>query len=76
MKPDGREGIIVLHELVASVEHARDAVIDAVRNLRPDQATFKPWPDEWWIIENIEHLYLAEISGLTKIWAAARQVRE
>jgi DinB superfamily len=72
---EGRESS-VLNELVASVEHARDAVIDAVRNLRPDQATFKPSPDEWSIIENIEHLYLAEVSGLTKIWAAARQVRE
>jgi hypothetical protein len=26
-------------------------------------------------VENVEHLYLAEISGLTKIWAATRQVR-
>jgi hypothetical protein len=65
----------MVHQLVESVEHARDAVIGAVRNLRPDQATFKPSPDEWSIVENIEHLYLAELSGLTKIWAAARQVR-
>jgi hypothetical protein len=65
----------MLHELVGSVERARSALIDTVANLRPDQATFKPTPDEWSIVENIEHLYLAEISGLTKIWAAARQVR-
>lgn len=65
----------MLHELVGSVERARNALIDTVANLRPDQATFKPSPDEWSIVENIEHLYLAEISGLTKIWAAARQVR-
>jgi hypothetical protein len=65
----------MVHDLVNSVERARDAVIDAVSNLRPDQATFKAAPDEWSIVENIEHLYLAEISGLTKIWAAASQVR-
>ena len=65
----------MVHALVNSVERARDAVIDAVGDLRPDQATFKASPDEWSIVENIEHLYLAEISGLTKIWAAASQVR-
>lgn len=65
----------MLHELVDSVEHARDSVIDAVKDLRPDQATFKPSPDTWSIVENVEHLYLAEVSGLTKIWAAANQVR-
>lgn len=65
----------MLHELVGAVERARHALIDTVANLRHDQATFKPTPDEWSIVENIEHLYLAEISGLTKIWAAARQVR-
>ena len=65
----------MVQTLVNSVERARDAVSDAVGNLRPDQATFKASPDEWSIVENIEHLYLAEISGLTKIWAAASQVR-
>lgn len=65
----------MVRELVGAVERARDAVIHAVKGLRPDQATFKPSPDEWSIVENVEHLYLAEISGLTKIWAAARQVR-
>lgn len=65
----------MLNELVESVERARGNVIGAVRDLRPDQATFKPSPDTWSIVENVEHLYLAELSGLTKIWAAANQVR-
>ena len=64
-----------MNDLVRSVEDARDAVIEAVRNLRAEQATFKAASDQWSIVENLEHLYLAEISGLTKIWAAARQVR-
>lgn len=65
----------MLRALVDSVEKARDRVIQEVRDLRSDQATFKPSPEEWSVVENIEHLYLAEISGLTKIWAAASQVR-
>ncbi len=66
----------MVHELVGSVERVRGSVIDHVRQLRPDQGSFKPSPAEWSIAENLEHLYLAEISGLTKIWAAARQVRD
>lgn len=65
----------MVQELVFAVERARAAVIDAVSGLRPDQADFKPSPDEWSIAENLEHLYLAEISGLTKIWTGAQQVR-
>jgi hypothetical protein len=65
----------MLNELVERVEHARDNVVNAVRNLRPDQAAFKPSSDTWSIAENVEHLYLAELSGITKIWAAADQVR-
>lgn len=65
----------MVNQLVESVENARDAVIDSVRHLGADQAAFKPSASDWSIVENIEHLYLAEISGLTKIWSAARQVR-
>lgn len=62
-------------QLVDAVERARDAVLNAVADLRPDQGTFKPSPEEWSIAENVEHLFLAELSGLTKIWSAARDVR-
>lgn len=61
--------------LIDSVERARAAVIAAVSGLSPAQAAFKPSPDEWSIVENLEHLYLAEISGIAKIWSAAQQVR-
>jgi hypothetical protein len=65
----------MLQELIKSVEHSRSSVLAAVGTLDATQASFKPSTDQWSIVENIEHLYLAEISGLTKIWAAARQVR-
>jgi hypothetical protein len=65
----------MLHELVDTIERTRDRVIDTVKDLRPDQAAFKVSPETWSITENLEHLYLAEVSGVTKIWAAADQVR-
>lgn len=65
----------MLHQLVDGVERTRDTVIDAVKGLRPDQATFKPTRDTWSVVENVEHLYLAELSGVTKIWDAANQAR-
>lgn len=52
----------MVNDLVNSVERARDGVIAVVADLRPDQAMFKASPDEWSIVENVEHLYLAEIS--------------
>ena len=68
-------GADMLYDLIESVERARERVINAVKDLRPDQAMVKPSPEIWSIVENVEHLYLAELSGLTKIWAAAIQVR-
>ena len=65
----------MLHGLIDAIERARDSVITAVKDLRPDQATLKPSPETWSIAENVEHLDLAEVSGVTKIWAAANQVR-
>jgi hypothetical protein len=70
-----QDGDGVVRELVDAVERARNALIETVRDVRPDQATFKPSPDEWSIVENIEHLYLAELYGLTRIWSAAPQAR-
>jgi hypothetical protein len=62
-------------QLIDTVERARAEVIATTMGLTAEQASFKPSPGEWSITENIEHLYLAEMSGLAKIWTAARQVR-
>lgn len=61
--------------LVNSVEQARRALLDSVSDLDEAQAAFKPTAVEWSATEVIEHLYLAEISGLTKIWAALNDAR-
>ena len=59
-----------LKTLVTSVEEARSAVLKAAAALTDEQGAFKP-RDAWSIAEILEHLYLAELSGVTKIWAAA-----
>jgi hypothetical protein len=63
------------YSIVASVERARSSVLATVANVTEKQAAFKPAQTEWSIVEIIEHLYLAEMSGVTKIWSAADSFR-
>jgi hypothetical protein len=61
--------------LFQSVEDARASVLDQVRGLSERQTAFKPDQNRWSITEIVEHLVLAESSGVTKIWAAADGVK-
>ena len=61
--------------LIASVRQAREAVLNAVAGLSSAQADYHPSLEEWSITQNIEHLFLAEVSGMTKIWAALDRFR-
>jgi hypothetical protein len=56
--------------LIASVQKTREAVLNAVSDLSPVEGDYRPSPHEWSITQNVEHLFLAEVSGVTKIWAA------
>jgi len=56
--------------LVADVEAARERVLAAVEGLTPAKSTWKPAPDKWSVAEILEHLVLAEQSGLEKIYRA------
>lgn len=62
-------------QLVESVEVARRALLDVLAGLSEPQAAFRPGEDQWSILEVVEHLYLAELSGVSKIWAALDGVR-
>jgi hypothetical protein len=62
--------------LVILVEEARDALLRVLSELTETQAAFKPAPDQWSIVEVVEHLYLAELSGVSKIWAACEALRQ
>ena len=59
--------------LIAAVETARTNVLNTARSLTEQQASFRPAEGTWTVTENLEHLFLAELSGVTKIWSALEQ---
>jgi len=61
--------------LINEVRISRSRILAAVDTLSPAQGAFKPAPDQWCINEILEHLVLAEQSGITKMWLAADGVR-
>jgi len=61
--------------LVESVESARRTLLDRIVGLTEAQATFRPAEGQWNALEVVEHLYLAELLGVSKIWAALDGVR-
>ncbi len=63
-------------QLIADVESARAGLLARVRGLTDVQGAYRPAPDAWSIAEIVEHLYLAELSGVSKIWQAARDARQ
>ena len=64
-----------LDDLVHAVERTRTALLENVADLRDDQGAFKPSAHEWSIAEILEHLFLAELGGITKVWAALEDLR-
>ncbi|MBM3725699.1 MAG: DinB family protein [Acidobacteria bacterium] len=61
--------------LIRDVADARGRMLASVAGLTEDQASYRPSPDEWSIVENVEHIVLAEVSGVSKIWQAALSLR-
>jgi hypothetical protein len=63
-------------DLIKDTQAERRHLIHLVTPLSDSQTDFKPSPDVWSINQNLEHLVLAEVSGVSKIWAAAFGVRQ
>ncbi|MBI3566976.1 MAG: DinB family protein [Gemmatimonadetes bacterium] len=61
--------------LVSAVDDARQVLLDNVDGLSTAQGAWKPSADEWSVAEIVEHLFLAEFSGVSKIWVALEDVR-
>ena len=61
--------------LIDEIRRSRKRVLAAVDKLTPAQGAFKAAPNEWCINEILEHLVLAEQSGITKMWLAADGIR-
>lgn len=57
--------------LINDVAASRLRILQLVHTLSARQAAFKLNQDCWCINEILEHLVLAELSGVSKVWAAA-----
>lgn len=64
-----------LQTLISAVHQSRTKLLRAASSVTDAQGAFKPSPAEWSIAENIEHLFQAELGGITKIWAALNDAR-
>jgi hypothetical protein len=62
-------------QLVQEIEQSRAALIAGASSLTEVQGAFKPAEGQWSVAEVLEHLYLAELSGIAKIWAALNALR-
>jgi hypothetical protein len=62
--------------LIKHVVEERSRLVSLVAGLGSKQVNHKPTPQTWSANENLEHLVLAEMSGVSKIWSAAQGVRE
>jgi hypothetical protein len=56
--------------LIADVAAARQRVMEAVAGITEERATWQPAPEEWSVAQVVEHLVLAEHSGIVRIWQA------
>ncbi len=56
--------------LIAAVAQARERFLAAVGGLSAEQATFKPAPARWSILEITEHVVRAEEAGVGGVWRA------
>jgi len=54
---------------------ARVRVVAAVTGLTGAEGEWKPDAETWSIGENVEHLVLAEYSGINRMWRAVEAVR-
>ena len=63
-------------ELIQETADERTRLIQFVGGLSDLQACYKPTPDTWSVNEKLEHLVLAEVSGVSKIWSAAEGMRK
>lgn len=63
-------------QLIRAVEASRESLLATVAGFSSAQVAFRPGEGQWSVIDVVEHLYLAEMSGVAKIWAALEAFRE
>ncbi len=64
-----------LKELLQEVERARLEFLGATNGLSVNQASWKPDDQTWSVIDNVEHLFWAELGGINGMWKTFEAVR-
>jgi hypothetical protein len=64
-----------LDALFADVTAGRRRVLADVAGITEEQAVWQPGPGEWSVAQVVEHLVLAEQSGIIRMWQAALGAR-
>lgn len=65
-----------MKNLINDVARARSEFILSTSMLTQMQAEFKPSPEEWSVIDNVEHMVWAELGGINGMWKAAEGIRQ
>lgn len=60
-----------VYDLIAEVRQARERLLAVVCDLSDSDGRWKPTSLEWSAAEVVEHLVLAEMAGVERIWCAA-----
>lgn len=64
-----------LKPLLNSVAVARQQFIQAASGLTYEQSQFKPSAEVWSVVDNVEHLFWAEMGGINGIWKTLEGIR-
>lgn len=65
-----------LPNLIQDVAIARAQYLEQIANITETQASWKPAPDAWNIIEITEHLFWAEQGGILGMWKTLHAIRD
>jgi len=65
-----------LRRLIDDVNEARRRVLNEVADLSSVAGTFQPSASEWSVAEILEHLVLAELGGINRMWRSATATRQ
>lgn len=57
-----------LDSLIGAVGIARQQFIRAASGLTYEQSQFRPTPETWSVVDNVEHMYWAELGGINGMW--------
>ena len=65
-----------LTALLQDVAVARQQFIQAASGLTVEQCTFKSSPDVWSIVDNVEHMFWAEMTGINGMWKTLEAIKQ